>query len=128
MSVSFEDFLESAEELLKNTDSKEIDFRNLISRSYYAMFHLSIEVAQQLPPIANKDKNYGSHEAIFVKFEYSANKDIQQLAEMMYKRKNNRVRADYYLNETINRLEAARHFYAIKAIIKKLQQAKERLE
>jgi uncharacterized protein (UPF0332 family) len=43
MSVSFEDFLKSAEVLLNNKDSEEIDFRNLISRSYYAVFHLAKE-------------------------------------------------------------------------------------
>ncbi|MFZ2725350.1 MAG: hypothetical protein WAX77_03770 [Methylococcaceae bacterium] len=130
MSVSFEDFLKSAEELLNNSDSKEIDFRNLISRSYYAMFHLSKEVAQQLNTTIRyeQDKELGSHNEIFIQYKRSSDKNLQQLAKLMYASKTNRVTADYHINQSIERSDAAHHFYAIKAIIKKLQQAKERLE
>lgn len=71
MSVSFNDFLTSAEVLLSNPDSTEIDFRNLISRSYYAVFHLSREIADSLPiPVDEKAyQKLGSHEKIIIKFE-----------------------------------------------------------
>lgn len=125
MSVSFKDFLESAEALLKNTDSQEIDFRNLISRSYYAMFHLSKEISETLVVADNNEfRKTGSHEKIFNKFEKSSNKNHQRIAEIMYKCRDNRVKADYLIDQSIGRADAAHHFYAIKGIIQKLEQLK----
>lgn len=127
MSVSFNDFLESANAkvLLNNPDNKEIDFRNLISRSYYAMFHLSKEVAKTLPLVPTEQyKKSGSHEKIFIKFEKNSDKNLQRLAEIMYKIKDNRVKADYHLNLSIKCSIAKSHFYAVEGAIKKLQQLK----
>ena len=120
MSVSFNDFLNSADLLLKNKESKEIDFRNLISRSYYAMFHLSSEIAQTLQqPKENIPK--GSHEKIFHVFKSHEDKTLQRLADMMFTGKEQRVIADYRINKTVTRQEAAEHYFAIKGIIQKLE-------
>ena len=130
MSVSFEDFLESAEILLKNPDSKEIDFRNLISRSYYALFLLSREKSDEFPIPADKYKyeKYmisGVHEKIIIKFEESTDTRIKKLGYTLCQRKIARCRADYDIHENIIRLEAAKHFYDVKDAIKRLSQLKE---
>lgn len=120
MSIVFKDFLDSAEVLLKNQESKEIDFRNLISRSYYAMFHLSSEIAKTLPqPKENIPK--GSHEKIFHVFKSHKDETLQRLAEQMYTAKTQRRTADYYINDTVTRHKAAEHFFAIKGIIQRLE-------
>jgi len=129
MSVSFEDFLESAHALLQNKESKEIDFRNLISRSYYALFHLSKETANvlNLPiPIENDEYNeLGSHEKIFIKFQKHNDSRFRLLGQQMKRYKTSRRTADYDIDECIMRNEAATHFFAIKDLIKKLEQLKE---
>ena len=126
MSVAFDDFLKSAENLL-NKDSEEIDFRNLISRSYYALFHLAKEKSYCLPvPVSDEEyKNLGSHEKVFIKFSRHPNRSIKQQGEMMFKAKELRRKADYYLGEHIARNEAVEHLFAVRNLIKKLQQLKE---
>jgi uncharacterized protein (UPF0332 family) len=128
MSVSFEDFLKSAEVLLNNKDSEEIDFRNLISRSYYALFHLAKEKSEYIPmPIISEEKyeKLGSHEKILIKFSQHKNKAIKQLGNMMFDAKEIRCQADYDIHEHIVRSEAAQHFHTVKDLIKKLEQLKE---
>jgi uncharacterized protein (UPF0332 family) len=120
MSVVFNDFLQSAENLLNNPDSKEIDFRNLISRSYYALFHLSREIAETLP--LSNTNSYGSHEKIIAQFDQ--NPRAKKLAYFINQRKLARCKADYDIHEHIVRLEAAEHFHAVKDLIKKLEQLK----
>ena len=108
-----------AENLLNNPDSGEIDFRNLISRSYYALFHLSREIAETLP-LLNNESNYSSHEKIIAQFDQ--NPRTKKLAYFINQRKLARCRADYDIHENIVRLDAAQHFHATKDLIKKLQQ------
>jgi len=126
MSVAFEDFLTSAETLL-NKDSEEIDFRNLISRSYYALFHLAKEKSHCFPvPVSDEEyKKLGSHEKIFIKFSRHPNRAIKQQGEMMFKAKDLRRKADYYIDEHIVRTETVEHLFAIRGLIQKLQQLKE---
>lgn len=123
MTVLFEDFLISAEKLLKNNESKEIDFRNLISRSYYALFHLSKEIAKPLPQVQDKNKKpLGSHEKIFIKFEKHTDGNLRQLGYKMTQLKKNRCKADYEINKTITLIDAKSHFKIVQETIKKLQQ------
>lgn len=79
MSVSFKDFFISAEVLLNNPDSTEIDFKNLISRSYYSIFHLSKEVAANFATLIDETdyRKLGSHEQVIIKFEKHADKRFQ---------------------------------------------------
>lgn len=126
MSVSFEDFLNSAKTLLDNPSSTEMDFRNLISRSYYSLFHLSKQQMKKLNlPIPNSitSKEFdalGSHQKIFVKFEKHSDKEIRALGRMLYQRRDWRIKADYELSESITKYQAKQHFYAIEGLIEKL--------
>jgi uncharacterized protein (UPF0332 family) len=126
MSVSFKDFYTSAEVLLNNPGSTEIDFRNLISRSYYAVFHLSKEIAANLPvPIAEAAyQKLGSHEKVIIKFEKHADKRFQSLSILIKQRKSNRANADYDINLDIKRLDTAQHFHAVKGLLAKLEALK----
>lgn len=121
MSVLFEDFLTSAEALL-NPDSNEMDFRNVISRSYYAAFHLSREVANNLEiPVSTDEYNkLRSHEKVIVKFEKSHDKSLQKLGYYLKKCKLKREKADYDIHLEIKRIETAQHFNEAKDLIKKL--------
>jgi uncharacterized protein (UPF0332 family) len=125
MSVDFDDFLKSAELLFNNPDSKEIDFRNLISRSYYALFHLSREISKTLPVPTGKPSRQGSHEEVIFKFEKHTNTSIKQLGYTLRQRKKVRCKADYDIHEHIMPLEAEQHLLAVKNALKKLEQLKE---
>ncbi len=129
MSVSFKDFLESANVLLQNKGSREIDFRNLISRSYYALFHLSQEKVNKLNlpiPIENDEYNkLDSHEKVFIKFQKHDDSRLRLLGQQMNRYKVARRKADYDIHEHIVRSDAAQHFFAVKELIKKLEQLKE---
>lgn len=118
MSVSYKDFLNSAEVLLTNPDSTEMDFRNLISRSYYAAFHLSREISADLPM---PDGKLGSHEQVIRKFEQHTDKRFSKLAILIRQRKSMRATADYDLHLAIKRTEAAEHFLAVKHLLAKLE-------
>jgi uncharacterized protein (UPF0332 family) len=126
MSVSFEDFLKSAEILLDNTESKEIDFRNLISRSYYAAFHLSQEISSSWDiPISKEEYGkLGSHEQVIVKFDKNSDKSLKKFAYYIRQRKKKRVQADYKINEDITRVETVLHLDAVKTLIKELKSLK----
>ena len=125
MSVTFEDFLKPARTLLENKSSTEIDFRNLISRSYYAVFHLAKEKSDSLfdkAELSENNNSQKSHENVLTNYSHHPNKAIKQLGKMLFDLKDNRVKADYKTHETVLRNEAAQHFYVVKGVIQKLQQ------
>lgn len=126
MSVSANDFFTSAEVLLNNPDSTEIDFRNLISRSYYAAFHLSKQIAATLPVPIDKNvyKKLGSHEKVIIKFEKNPDLHLRKLGWLIKQRRNKRSNADYDIYFHIKRAEAAQHFLAIKDLLAKLEALK----
>ncbi len=71
MSVSHRDFYNSAEVLLSNPDSTEMDFRNVISRSYFAVFQLSREIASKLPLTIDpvEYQKLDIHDKVIIRFE-----------------------------------------------------------
>lgn len=124
MSVSYQDFLQSAEALLNNKESTEIDFRNLISRSYYAVFLLSREIAETLPnPIGDNYDKLRSHEKVIIKF--SKHDNFARIGYLIKQRKLMREKADYENHLDIIREESAKHFFESKALISKLENLKQ---
>ncbi len=121
MSVSFEDFLISAEALL-NPESNEMDFRNVISRSYYAAFHLARKISEVLetPISAEEYTKLKSHERVIVKFEKSDNKSLKAHGYYLKKCKLKRTKADYDIHLEIKRVETAQHLNEAKGLIEKL--------
>ncbi|MCX7068131.1 MAG: hypothetical protein NTW85_10630 [Methylococcales bacterium] len=123
MTVSSDDFLTSAEILLQNTDNKEIDFRNVISRSYYAVFHLAKEKLTVLADIETMEEpdNNGSHNAIIDKFYRHNNRSIHAYGKIIKDLKKQRHIADYDIDKDILRNETAEHFNNAKHLITKLK-------
>jgi uncharacterized protein (UPF0332 family) len=71
MSVSYQDFLDFAEiHIIDNQKGTEIEFRNSISRAYYAVYLLAKEIAEKLPaPNGVNMTQSGSHEKVIAKFD-----------------------------------------------------------
>jgi len=123
MSVSHRDFYNFAEALLNNPDSTEIDFRNVISRSYFAVFQLSREIASKLPqPIDPAEyQKLDIHDKVIIKFEKSPDKRIQAVSYLIKQLRALGMTADYDTHLDIKRIETTQHFYAAQRLLSSLE-------
>ncbi|MBZ3661950.1 hypothetical protein [Pseudomonas monteilii] len=114
MSISYKEFLEFAERVVKEADS-EFSLRNGVSRGYYGVYHLALGYADSisLPPVS--DYAGPTHRKLSQFFEQSMNADMQMrrtLRRLGYSLKqlhDSRVDADYHLNETVTLKTAQDH-------------------
>jgi ABC-type phosphate transport system auxiliary subunit len=105
MAVTSNDFLQLVKQTLPQACS-EIDYRNIISRSYYGMYHGTLEMLTTQPvPI----KGAGCHKSLS---EYLASydaktcepydiKELRRLKTFLEINKTKRVKADYELDAEI---------------------------
>ena len=123
MSVSHRDFYNSAEALLDNSYSTEIDFRNAISRSYFAVFQLSRVIASKLPlPIDPVEyQKLDIHDKVIIRFEKNPDKRIQSVSYLIKQLRALGMAADYDTNLDIKRLETTQHFYAVQKLLSSLE-------
>jgi len=123
MSVLHRDFYNFAEVLLSNPYSTEMDFRNVISRSYYAVFQLSREIASKLPlPIDPVEyQKLDIHDKVIIRFEKNLDKRIQAVSYLIKQLRALRMNADYDTNLDIKRLETTQHFYAAQRLLSSLE-------
>ena len=123
MSVSHRDFYNFAQVLLDNPDSTEIDFRNSISRSYYAIFQLSREIAPKLPlPIHPDDyQKLDIHDKVIIRFEKHPDKRIQVVSYLIKQHRALGMSADYDTHLDIKRIETTQHFYAAQRLLSSLE-------
>jgi hypothetical protein len=123
MSVSHRDFYNSAEALLDNPYSTEIDFRNAISRSYFAVFQLSRVIASKLPlPIDPVEyQKLDIHDKVIIRFEKNPDKRIQSVSYLIKQLRALGMAADYDSNLDIKRLETTQHFYAVQKLLSSLE-------
>ncbi len=123
MSVSHRDFYNSAEVLLNNPDSTEMDFRNVISRSYFAVFQLSREIASKLPLLIDpvEYQKLDIHDKVIIRFEKNPDKRIQSVSYLIKQIKALGMSADYDTNLDIKRIETTQHFYAVQRLLSSLE-------
>ena len=123
MSVNAEDFLQSANDLLQK-GTVEMDYRNCISRAYYASFHAAQTVANSLPT----PKNYqpkGSHDEMICKLSkceliHPQAKELKVVGNMIRKIKGQRVIADYRINNAIDKADAKEQFLKADLVINEI--------
>lgn len=109
MSVDAEDFLRAAEQFIGH-NSHEIDYRNSMSRAYYATFHALAPLADQLPAAANYNVK-GSHDEKISKLTNCLPNHPQALllkaiGYEIQKRKKRRVIADYIIGQVVTQSDA----------------------
>ena len=123
MSASHRDFYNSAEVLLNNPDSTEMDFRNVISRSYFAVFQLSREIASKLPLLIDpvEYQKLDIHDKVIIRFEKNPDKRIQSVSYLIKQIKALGMTADYDTNLDIKRIETTQHFYAVQRLLSSLE-------
>lgn len=105
--VEPEEFLDFADRL--RGSKNEIDFRNIMSRSYYAALLLA---EQKLPEINTSVdvSNAGSHEKTIFQFSKSTVPDLIQIGQSLIRLKRGRVKSDYKIDKTVTKTESETHF------------------
>jgi len=123
MSVTYKDFLYSAEALLDNPYSTEMDLRKATSLSYYAVFQLSREIASKLPlPIHPAEYHkLDIHDKVIIRFEKHPDKRIQAVSYLIKQLRAQHMIADYDTHLDIKRIETTQHFYAAQRMLSSLE-------
>ncbi|MDD5214153.1 MAG: hypothetical protein PHQ03_01275 [Methylococcales bacterium] len=105
--VEPEEFLDFADRL--RSSKKEIDFRNIMSRSYYAAFLLAKDKSTKINTGVDVT-NAGSHEKTIFQFSQSTVEDLKQIGNHLNRLKRGRIKSDYHLDKIITKIESETHF------------------
>lgn len=109
MSVNAEHFLHSAKYSLNNANH-EMDYRNCISRAYYATFHAVTPLSNALPAAENY-RTKGSHDEKISKLTRCSSNHphalcLKAIGLELQKRKAQRVKADYKIADNLDKNDA----------------------
>jgi len=131
MSVNAENFLQAADQNLVNA-SHEIDYRNSISRAYYATFHALTPLSDHLPAATNY-KSQGSHDKKISKLtrcssDHSEAIMLKAVGYEIQKRKAQRVTADYRIDEAVDKNDAEEQLLKAKFLLEQIAQLKTALQ
>jgi uncharacterized protein (UPF0332 family) len=91
MSVTYQEFAAFAEQLAKQPT--EIEWRNSVSRTYYAAYHQALSVSDRCPEIAKESA--GVHQALINRFNRQGTRDARNIAQGLWLMKKLRNIADY---------------------------------
>lgn len=112
MPITSECFLTWCSNLLKQQDLGEFDYRTIVSRSYYSAYHATLSFAEQTLelPISNiKGSTHLKLSESLAEF-ICENKDREKIIRRIGARINAlhtlRIRADYYLDDTLSERDA----------------------
>ncbi|MBY6223567.1 HEPN domain-containing protein [Ferrimonas balearica] len=109
------DFLLSAKDLAKG--SKEVDYRNSVSRAYYASYHACQEF------VINKgllSRDYCTHEGVSKVLRESKTPGYAALGEKLHQAKVARHRADYRLLQSVRQIDAKQQIKKVENILSAL--------
>ena len=131
MSVNAEDFLRAADQLLSNANH-EIDYRNAISRAYYATFHAIAPLSDQLPAALNY-RTKGSHDEKISKLTRCSTNHpeairLKAVGIDVQKCKAQRVTADYYIDDPITQSDAEEQFRKAEYLLEQIAELKTALQ
>ena len=116
MSVTFAEILSSAEELASGPN--EIDWRNSVSRAYYAAFHRALDSAHACPD--NSHLHMGTHEALSNRFELHGKQGAKSISVVLQAMKRNRHQADYDIFDQFDRNVCSEQIATCKKLVDRL--------
>lgn len=102
MSVTYQQFLDSAKESLNG--ESEIDYRNAASRSYYAAYHICLDLGRRFPDFT--DVKGGVHERLINKLVNAKDPNIKSVGYILQTCRSFRKKADYLLQDKFSKYEA----------------------
>jgi uncharacterized protein (UPF0332 family) len=109
------EFLAAAEELLKKTATREVDYRNAASRAYYGAFHTCKQLLEHYPP--SESQRGTEHEKTIAELVNHQDKRFKTLGNMLKTSKDQRHRADYKLAEKFALQDAKRVILSVKKLL-----------
>lgn len=130
MPVEYDEFLTSGKLLVSG--KKEIDYRNSISRTYYAAFHAcqKIEAHCSIPPHRKVSPTGGEHERLITAlanlpddlgYEESIRSQIRGIGAILRVLKGKRHKADYRVSQTVDLEETEIHIEMVDRLNEKFQ-------
>lgn len=124
MSICSDDMLELAKDLL--VDDSESRVRASVGRSYYALYHEALEVADKLQLASlPADRTKATHERLISRYE-QAGKRLAFFGRTLRKQKKLRALADYDIRDEMSASEAWQHIEISKRLIGDLRRIEPR--
>ncbi|MBF0235737.1 MAG: hypothetical protein HQK65_22280 [Desulfamplus sp.] len=112
------DFLNIAEELIKDNNGQEAKHRTSISRSYYAAYHEVVIQYAKYKKLDIKDSIFSNHQTFIRNLTQNKSQSlIRTLGNQLHSLKKDRFKADYELNKDISLSSAKKSYFASKKII-----------
>jgi uncharacterized protein (UPF0332 family) len=116
-------FFESAKMLIEQND--EVDYRNAISRSYYAAYHTALSLDDLIENHGGIKSNVGVHEQLVSKFancpmSVAGAMQIKSLGYMLKRAKDVRRNADYFLEIDLTKDDAKEQLKTVEKILSKV--------
>lgn len=112
-----EEFLDFADKL--RGSKNEIDFRNVMSRSYYAAFLLAKDKSKKINTGVNVT-NAGSHEKTIFQFSKSTVPNLIRIGNYLNRLKKGRIKSDYQIDKTVTKTDSETHFSMAEIAINEL--------
>jgi len=97
MTTTYQEFASFAEHLAKR--STEIEWRNSVSRAYYAAYHQALSIADRCPPPVSG--SMGMHQQLINRFKELGTKEGRNIAQSLYAMKRLRTVSDYELHNVV---------------------------
>lgn len=111
------EFFDAAREFLERKPIREVDHRNAASRAYYCAFHTCKKLLEEHPP---KESQRGTeHQKVINELLEHQDKRLKVFGNMLMTSRDQRVRADYKLEEKFTLYDAKK---AVKSTEKLLQE------
>lgn len=125
MAVELSEYFDEAVSLFE-TARTEVQFRNAISRGYYGVYYMALQVADRGAVIPLGSLSGSTHKKLsdFFGENLNANKDLRLKMRSIGIRLRNlhatRCKADYWLDDVISGVDAEAHFKLCNAVIERV--------
>lgn len=112
MPVSYEDITKVAFELLNAVPCTEANLRSSVSRSYYGLYHVSLEYADTIsvPPVSAISgpvhATLGAYFQGHIHHDKQTRMNLRQIGWSLKSLHELRCKSDYHLDETVTHIDA----------------------
>jgi len=119
--VNYEDFIKSAQKLLTIDPAEEINYRNAISRAYYAFYHRCLPLYTESNDKILADSHKTVVSTLDEKYQQTSEKKYHTASNRLDKLRKIRVKADYRLSQNISLYDAKRAVQSAQKAIDELE-------
>lgn len=122
MPVNSYSFIEEAERTLSSGSSEEITFRNVVSRSYYGVYHCALMYADTInvPPLSacggSSHKKISDFYKDFISKDRNETLKFRKIGIKLLQLHGQRIKSDYLVSETVYQQDAESALISAKAL------------